>query len=106
MGIRLTPVVIRSRAGRWALSVLAILWAVAGWWIVVDGSLMLSNSKYSRNAALIDGGQALFMALVFLSLSTVAAAVVLQSLQASRLWYRLLLCANLGLPVAAWFALH
>lgn len=63
MGIRLTPVVVRSRAGRWALSVLAILWAVA-------------------------------------------AAVVLQSQQASRLWYRLVLCANLGLPVAAWFALH
>lgn len=106
MGSGLTPVVIRSRAGRRALLVLALLWAVAGWWIVVDGSLMLSLGRRSRNAALIDGGQALFMAAVFLSLSTLTAAAVLQSLRAGRRWYGVLLCANLGLPIVAWLALH
>ncbi|MBL8405240.1 MAG: hypothetical protein JNL16_11915 [Dechloromonas sp.] len=106
MGSGLAPVVIRSRAGRWALLALAVLWGLAGWWIIVDGGLMLSVGKRSQNPALIDGGQALFMAAVFLLLSTVTAAAVLQSLRAGRLWYGLLLIANLGLPIAAWLAFH
>ncbi len=106
MRIRLTPVVIRSRAGRWALLALAVLWALAGWWIIVDGSLTLSVDKRSLHPMPIDGGQALFMAAVFLLLSTVTAAAVLQSLRAGWRWYGLLLFANLGLPIAAWLAFH
>ncbi len=94
-------VVIRSPAARAALFVLAILWAVAGWWIVAQGQLTLSVDKRSLHPVLLEGAPALFMAGFFLLLSTVTAAALLQSLGARRAWFAGLLFANAVLP-AAW----
>ncbi|HLO65347.1 MAG TPA: hypothetical protein VK165_20480 [Azonexus sp.] len=98
--MRLEPVVIRSPFARGALFVLAALWAVAGWWIVVQGSLMLSLDKRSRHSVLLEDGPALVMAAIFLLLSTATAAALLQSLRAGKGWFKLLLLINVGFPIA------
>lgn len=93
---------LRSPLARGALLALAILWSVAGWWIVVQGALSLSPDRRSVHPVPLEGLPAVFMAAVFLLLSTAAAAAVLQSLGARPIWYRSLLLANIVLPVFHW----
>ncbi len=100
---RFDPLEIRSPAARWALCVLAVLWAIAGWWIVLQGGLTLSLDKRSLHPVPIDGWMAMFMAAILLALSTVTAAALMQSLRLESRWFALLLFANIGLPLACWF---
>ena len=85
------------------MCVLAVLWAIAGWWIVLQGSLTLSLDKRSLHPVPIDGWMAMFMAAIFLALSSVTAAVLMQSLRLEGRWFVVLLCANIGLPLVCWF---
>jgi hypothetical protein len=80
--------------------VMALLWAVAGWWIVLEGNLTLSLDEHSLYPVMLDGWSARFMATIFLLLSTSTGAAILQSLGAGAGWFWLLLLANLGLPFA------
>ena len=98
--MKFESVTIQSSVARAALLALAVLWSIAGWWIVVDGSMSLSLDRRSTLPVLLDGGSSVFMALVFLFLSTTAAAAVFQAMSVARSWYAVLLLLNLGLPVA------
>ena len=66
--------------------VLSIGWAVAAWFVLLQGGFHRTQ-KYSTETTFVSGAGGIFMACVFLFLATVAAWVVLQSLSARRSAY-------------------
>ena len=84
----------------WAKAVflaLALMWGVVGWAILLLGGYD-KGFKYSRETIHVDGWAAAAMALLFLLLSAIAVAVVLQSLRVSLAWHALSAVFILGLP--------
>lgn len=85
----------------WAKAVfvgLALMWGATGWVILLQGGFT-KGFKHSSHTIDVSGWAATLMALIFLLLSAIAAAVVLQSLR-SRLWcHALSVAAILGVPL-------
>lgn len=100
--MRLETATVRSRPACWLLAALAVFWAGAGWWIVIEGNLHLSLDRRSRYPVLVDGLPALFMALIFLLLSTITAMLLLKNMSAGRVGHGLLLLVNIGVPLVYW----
>lgn len=74
---------VRSPCARLAFFALSVFWAAAGWFVLLRGGFQTTH-KYSRETTFVGGPGAVFMAYVFLTLATVAAAILLQSIGARR----------------------
>lgn len=92
----MTPPGIRSPWARLAFVLLALMWAGAGWLIVLDGGFT-AGIKRSTVTVRVDGAAAWLMAGIFFTLAAIALAIVLQSLRAGR-WLHLACLALLLLP--------
>ena len=91
---------IRSPWARLAFALLALMWATAGWLIVLDGGFTHSV-KRSTVTVRVDGAAGLLMAGIFFALAAIALAIVLQSLRAGR-WLQLACLASLLVPPVVW----
>ena len=94
----MTTQTIRSPWARIAFAVLSISWAAAGWFVLVQGGFHQTH-KYSRATTFVGGAGGVFVACVFLTLATVAAWIVLQSLSVRRSAYLIPAAIYLGPPV-------
>jgi hypothetical protein len=86
---------IRSLWGRAACLALAIFWAGAGWFILLQGGFH-GGRKYTAATTFVDGGSAVFMAGLFLLLGALAGSVVLQSMRAPRWVFAVLVLVVAG----------
>lgn len=89
---------IKSNWARFAFLVLGVLWAIAGWWITLHGSLMLSTDKHSRDAVLVDGLGAIVMAFLFHGLATSCALIIIESYKKSIIIHLIVASIILGSP--------
>lgn len=87
---------LRSPWARLALVLLALMWAGAGWLIVLDGGYT-AGVKRSTVTVRVDGAAGVLMAGIFFALAAIALAAVLQSLRAGR-WLHLASLALLLVP--------
>ncbi len=86
---------ITSKRARFAFAVLALFWAAAGWFVVLQGGFATAP-KRSTHVTFVGGAGGALMAGLFLLLATIAAAVVLQSLRAPRAAYVVLVLLVFG----------
>ncbi len=74
---------IRSPWARFAFFALSVFWAVAGWFVLLQGGFH-KTYKYTRDSTFVTGASAVFMAFIFLLLASIAAGILLQSLGTRR----------------------
>lgn len=68
-----------------AIAALALLGLAGGWLILLSGGFHHQVSRRSSASVWVDGGMALFMAAIFLSLAAIALAVLLHRRAARRM---------------------
>ena len=89
--------VLKSSWGKIALSLCAVMWTATGWWILVSGGFTRSY-RLSKATTYVDGLPAVLMAMLFFTLATVTAWVILESLKPQKGIYALFALVMIGLP--------
>lgn len=89
---------IKSNWARLAFLILGVLWVIAGWWITLDGSLMMSTDKHGHHSVLVEGAGAILMAFVFHALATSCALIIIESYKKSVMLYVIAATIILGVP--------